>query len=766
MIEFLNFIALRGPNLWTYRPVMEAWVDIGVLEDSPSNTLPGFNERLTTLLPTLIEHRCSYGEQGGFLKRLEDGTWPAHILEHVTLELQNLAGMPGGFGKARSTSQRGVYKVAVRSWHEDITRQALLYGRDLVMAAINATAFDVSAAVTHLAQMADRLLLGPSTQAIVEAATAKQRRIPAIRLSEGNLVQLGYGIHSRRIWTAETDATSAIAESISGDKALTNTLLRACGVPVPEGSIVKSATEAWEEAQSINAPVVIKPVDGNHGRGVSVNLSRREDIEAAFTLAQEAARGSDVLLERFIPGIEHRLLVVGGKLVAAARGEEAWVVGDGQSTVQQLIDLQINSDPRRGTGEASPLNLIQDDPAVALELTRQGAAIDAVPAAGKRLLIQRNGNVAFDCTDDVHPDTIALAALAARIVGLDIAGIDLVATDIAQPLANQGGAIVEVNAGPGLLMHLKPATGQPRPVGPAIVDYLFPAEADDHTSSHTAGHTAGRTSGRIPLVGITGSAGDGNIAGDTTLTAQILDHILRLTDQATGLACAQGVFLGTLPVATQSLSPMAAAQTLLINRQTEIVVIENSIETMLNEGLAYDRCQVGIVTALDAADVLPAYHIDTPERLFNVVRTQVDVVLPNGVAVLNADCPLVRDMAELCDGEVILFASGTADDVASAEAIAAHRAKGGRAVLMHAGVILLVTGSQTQPLLALADLSSLAMKEKVGAGNTPHSLESVSGKLPWGTSANKNLTPLLAAIGAAWALNVPLATLRTGIETF
>ncbi|HEY8857057.1 MAG TPA: cyanophycin synthetase, partial [Rugosibacter sp.] len=279
---------------------MEAWVDIGVLEESPSNTLPGFNERLTTLLPTLIEHRCSYGEQGGFLKRLEEGTWPAHILEHVTLELQNLAGMPGGFGKARSTSQRGVYKVAVRSWHEDITRQALLYGRDLVMAAINATAFDVPAAVAHLAHMADRLLLGPSTQAIVEAATAKQRRIPAIRLSEGNLVQLGYGIHGRRIWTAETDTTSAIAESISRDKSLTNTLLRSCGVPVPEGSIVKSATEAWDEAQAMGLPVVLKPVDGNHGRGVSVGLSHHEDIEAAFALAQEA--GSEVLVERFIPG--------------------------------------------------------------------------------------------------------------------------------------------------------------------------------------------------------------------------------------------------------------------------------------------------------------------------------------------------------------------------------------------------------------------------------------------------------------------------------
>jgi len=745
VIEFLNFIALRGPNLWTYRPVMEAWVDIGVLEDSPSNTLPGFNERLTTLLPTLIEHRCSYGEHGGFLKRLEDGTWPAHILEHVTLELQNLAGMPGGFGKARSTSQRGVYKVAVRSWHADISRQALLYGRDLIMAAINATAFDVPAAVAHLAQMADRLLLGPSTQAIVEAATAKQRRIPAIRLNEGNLVQLGYGIHSRRIWTAETDATSAIAEGISSDKALTNTLLRACGVPVPEGSIVKNITEAWEEAQSIDAPVAIKPVDGNHGRGVSVNLSRREDIEAAFALAEETARGSDVLLERFIPGIEHRLLIVGGKLVAAARGEEAWVIGDGQSTVQQLIDLQINSDPRRGTSEASPLNRIDDDPAVALELTRQGSAIDAVPAAGQRLLIQRNGNVAFDCTDDVHPDTIALAALAARIVGLDIAGIDLVATDIAQPLAAQGGAIVEVNAGPGLLMHLKPASGQARPVGPAIVDYLFPTGVDNQNS------------GRIPLVGITGSTGNKSMAGDTTLTAQLLDHIVRLTGQATGLACAQGVFLGTLPVATQSLSPSAAAQTLLINRQTEIVMIENSIETMLNEGLAYDRCQVGVVTALTEADVLPAYHIDTPERLFNVVRTQVDVVLPDGVAVLNADCPLVRDMAELCDGEVILFATDPANHPASAAAIATHRAKGGKAVLIHDGMILMATGEQTQPLLALTDLSSWGTQQKVGADGTPSTPD---------TPTHERPVPLLAAIGAAWALHVPLATLRTGIETF
>ncbi|MFZ3038023.1 MAG: cyanophycin synthetase [Rugosibacter sp.] len=736
MIEFLNFTALRGPNMWTYRPVVEAWVDIGELEESPSNTLPGFNERLTAWLPSLVEHRCSYGEQGGFLQRLKEGTWPAHILEHVTLELQNLAGMPGGFGKARSTSQRGVYKVAVRSWHEDITRQALLSGRDLVMAAIDNTPFNVAHAVDQLVQMKDRLLLGPSTQAIVDAATAKSRRIPAIRLSAGNLVQLGYGKHSRRIWTAETDATSAIAEGISSDKSLTNALLRACGVPVPEGSIVTEAAAAWNEAQSIGLPVAVKPVDGNHGRGVSVDLSKQADIEAAFALAEDAARSGEVLIERFIPGVEHRLLIVGGKLVAAARGEEAWVTGDGRATVQQLIDQQINSDPRRGTAEASPLNRIENDPAVALELKRQGSAADAIPASGQRLLIQRNGNVAFDCTDEVHPDTIAQAALAARIVGLDIAGIDLVARDISQPLAPQQGAIVEVNAGPGLLMHLKPASGQPRPVGEAIVDYLFPP------GSQT----------RIPVVGITGS-------GATNLAARWLDHILRLTNQVTGLACANGVFLGTLPIATQNLSPLAAAQTLLINRQTDVVVIENSIDTLLTAGLAYDRCQVGIVTTLnpdqDPSSLRPAHYIDTPERLFNIVRTQVDVILPGGCAVLNTADPLVREMAALCDGEVIFFADENTADTDTLAALAAHRAQGGRAVLLRGQTVMLAGKADEESLLALADI--------------PHFNASAAGEIKTGkdgeTAANR-ITALLATAAAAWALDVPLATLRIGLATF
>jgi len=424
--------------------------------------------------------------------------------------------------------------------------------------------------------------------------------------------------------------------------------------------------------------------------------------------------------------------------VAAARGEEAWVVGDGRSTVQQLINQQINSDPRRGTEEASPLNRIENDPAVALELNRQGSAIDAIPASGERLLIQRNGNVAFDCTDEVHPAIIAQAALAARIVGLDIAGIDLVARNISQPLASQQGAIVEVNAGPGLLMHLKPASGQPRPVGEAIVDYLFPPDAAT----------------RIPVVGVTGSA-------VATLTASWLDHVLRLTNQVTGLACKEVVFLGTLPLATQNLSPLTAAQTLLINRQTEVAVIENSIDDLLNEGLAYDRCQVGIVTTLnpdqDPSSLRPDHYIDTPERLFNIVRTQVDVVLPNGCAVLNAADPLVREMAELCDGEVIFFADENTADTNTLAALTAHRTQGGRAVLLRNQAVILAEANNEKSLLTLTEISHINTAVKVFADNK---------KVGAGETAANRITALLATIGAAWALNVPLVTLRIGLTTF
>lgn len=714
-INILQTMYLRGPNIWTYRPVLEAWVDIGDLEDSPSNTIPGFNERLTAWLPSLIEHRCSEGERGGFLLRLKEGTWPGHILEHVTLELQNLAGMPGGFGRARSTSERGVYKVVVRAWHPDVTRAALLAGRDLVMAAIEDKPFDVASAVNHLRDLADDLLLGPSTACIVDAATAKDRRIPAIRLSEGNLVQLGYGARSRRIWTAETEGTGAIAEGISRDKDLTKSLLRSCGVSVPEGRVVNSPAEAWETAQDIGLPVVVKPSDANHGRGISLELSSQTDIEAAYHIAD--AEGSDVIVERFIRGAEHRLLVVGGKLVAAARGENVWVEGDGQATVAKLIDTQLNTDPRRGSAEEFPLDTIvlERQPSTCLLLERQGMSGASVPAAGQRVLIERCGNMANDITASVHPSVAATVALAARIVGLDIAGVDLVAEDISRPLAEQGGAIVEVNAGPGLLMHLKPAHGEPQAVGRAIVDHLFPP---------------GET-GRIPVVGVTGSRGKSTVA-------QLVAWLIQLSGKHVGLACGNGLYLDRRQIEQGDCANFNAAQRVLMNRMVEAAVFENGGDAILSEGLAYDHCQVGVMTNVDVACHLGRYHIDSAEQVFNVLRTQVDLVLPEGVAVLNAGDPMTVRMAPLCDGEVIFFAVDP-----DATVITEHLAQGRRAVFVRNGQAVLATGGDA---VAIADLA----------------------KIPLAADASQTgqIENILAAIGAAWALGVSPNVIRTGVKTF
>ena len=715
-IKFLEIRYLRGPNIWTYRPVIEAVVDIGELEDFPSNTIPGFVDRLKGFLPSLIDHRCSYGERGGFLRRLDEGTWPAHIMEHVSLELQNLAGMPGGFGKARETPVRGVYKVAIRAWHEEVTRACLEAGRELVLAAIQDTPFDVDARVEALRDMAERKLLGPSTGCIVDAATAKERRIPAIRmLSTGNLVQLGYGVRSRRIWTAETDRTSAIAETISRDKDLTKSLLQSCGVPVPEGRMVDSPADAWDAAEDIGLPVVVKPCDGNHGRGVFTNLMTREEIEAAYTAAID--EGSGVIVERFVRGSEHRLLVVGGKLVAAARGETASVIGDGHSTINELIDSQLNSDPRRGAHEEFPLDLIDlaHNMVSRHEVTRQGFTPESVPVAGREVLIVRTGNHTCDITDQVHPSVADIASLAARIVGLDIAGVDLVCEDISRPLDEQRGAIVEVNAGPGLLMHIKPANGEARPVGKAIVEHLFP-NGDD---------------GRVPVVGVTGSYGK-------TSVCRLIARLLTLSGKHTGLACSDGLFLDRRQTEKGDCATWKATNRILMNRAIEAAVFENGSDSILDQGLAYDRCQVGVVTNVDVERHTGRHYIETPEHVYNVLRTQVDIVLPKGAAVLNAKDAMLVEMSSLCDGEIIYFALDP-----ELPAITAHREQGKRAVLVRYGQIMLASG---QGETALAKLKDIPLTE-------------------YGKS-NPQIENVLAAVAAAWALGISPDVMRTGIETF
>jgi cyanophycin synthetase len=717
-IIFRDTISLRGPSIWTYPPATETWIDIGELEDFPSDKIPGLYERLSTWLPGLIEHRCNYDVRGGFLQRLQEGTWAGHILEHVVLELMTLAGLPDGFGRTRETTTRGVYKLVVSNFHEECTRIALDLGRELLLAAIKDEPFDLAEEIKPLRRRVDRKYLGPSTAAIVNAAEA--RKIPQIRLlDDGNLVQLGYGAAMRRIWTAETDQTSAIAETISRDKDLTKELISSVGVPVPEGREVDDAEDAGDAAEDIGFPVVVKPTDGNHGRGVFIDLMNREEVAKAYAIAIE--EGSGVLVERSIQGIEHRLLIVGGKLVAANRSDLITVTGDGKSTVLELIESQVNTDPRRGTTELHPLSIIKIDTAARMELERQKLDADSVPAAGREVLIQRNANHAFDCTDEVHPETAQVASLAARVVGLDIAGIDLVCQDISKPLAEQGGAIVEVNAGPSLLMHIKPGIGKPRPVGQAIVDNLFAAEE----------------SGRVPLIGVSGTHGRNPVA-------KMVAHLIYLTGQHAGLACKDGIYLGRRQVQKTSAANWEGGRRLLLNRAVQAAVIENGAEVILGEGLAYDRCSVGIVTNivpeeedLSRWDVQPTggEYYTTPRSIY---RTQVDVVLPSGHAVLNAEDELVADFAELCDGEVIFFAVDPANPV-----LVAHLAAGKRGVTVVDNRIVLRSGSDETRLCRLIDAPYIGKAKQA-----------------------KHIANVLAGIAAGWALGLSQEVMTTGLKTF
>lgn len=699
--------------MWSYNPALEVLIDIGDLEDYPSDLIPGFYDRLCKCLPSLHEHRCSYGEPGGFLKRVEEGTWPGHILEHLTIELQNLAGISGGFGRARDGGRRGVYKVIVSATEEAVTLQAFTFARDLLLTLIQDNGDAIAQReqiLEDLRELSDDLCLGPSTACIVNAATA--REIPHIRLSSGNLVQLGYGSKQRRIWTAETDQTSAIAETISRDKDLTKSLLASAGVPTPEGRTVTSPDDAWEAAQDIGLPVVVKPIDGNHGRGVFINLYTQQEIEAAYAVAIN--EGSEVLVERHIIGDEHRLLVVGNKVVAAAKGETVWITGDGKHTVLELIQIQINSDPRRGTTEECPLNPVRIDSAVELELARQKLTGSSIPPIDQKVLIQSNGNVAFDVTDLVHPEVASQVALAARVVGLEIAGVDLVAQDISKPLESQNAAIVEVNAGPGLLMHLKPASGKPQPVGEEIANHLFPPGFDF----------------RIPIVGISGNSG-------RTIVAEMVAHFIRLTNMHVGLSTSKGLYFGSRTIKRTSPSNWENARRTLQNRAIEVAVIESDNASLLLEGLAYDQCQVGIVLNIDPLKLFPEHHISDEDQLFNVVRTQVDVVLPTGTCVLNADDPMIVKMAELSKGEVMYFSQDPSSSI-----ITEHQEKNGRTIIATPKAITLKQGKDEKMIIPIPETMKQSASEWA-----PH-------------------LSLSAAIGAAWSLDIPFNVIEAGAETF
>ena len=713
MLQIRRLRVLRGPSIWAHRPAIELLLDLGEIKDRSSEEIPGFNARLKSWLPSLIEHHCSPGERGGFFQRLDRGTYMAHILEHVTLELQTLAGTPVGFGRARETDEDGVYRVAIEYEEEALGLAAVETARSLLLAAIHDRPFDLADALGRLRDLCHEVRLGPSTHAIARAA--KARGIPVRRLGSENLLQLGWGYRKRRVWTAETDRTSAIAEAIAQDKDLTRLLLAAAGVPVPEGQPVESTEEAWRFAQELGAPVVVKPRYGNHGRGVTTQLSTPGQIEQGFAAARE--EGSSILCERYIPGADFRLLVVGERMVAAARREPAQVVGDGLATVRQLV-AEVNRDPRRSAGHATVLSLIELDQIALAVLAEQGLSPDAVPAAGARVLLRRNANLstggtAADVTDLVHPQVAAHAVEAARVVGLDIAGVDVLALDIGHPLEEQGGAIVEVNAGPGLRMHLEPSAGQARPVGEAIVDLLFTPGED----------------GRIPVVAVTGVSGQ-------AATARLIAQLLRTQGTLVGRAGSDGLFLGDRRVTPRDSTGPDGARTLLLHPRLETAVLEVAGEGIRTEGLGFDRCRVGVVTHL-SHKTEPLSPVNTAlDDLVRIKRCIVEAVAEDGYAVLNADDPLVAGMAERCRGAVLWFARDPRHPI-----VAAALSAGGRAVVERDDGLCLHEGEREEARLPW-----------------PHRPMAV------GDPSADQVQDFLAAVAAVWALGLPIDLIRAGLE--
>ncbi len=714
-MEIRKVLVLRGPNYWANFPVLEAWVDLGKLEDFPSDKLPGFNDRMIAWLPSMIEHRCSEGCRGGFFERLRRGTWMGHIMEHVALELQSLAGVEVGFGRTRETTERGVYKVAIEFVEEAVGKASLEIARDLCLAAVDDRPFDVAGEVSKLREMAHRTMLGPSTKSIVQAAV--QRGIPVRRLNSGSLVQLGYGSRQRRILAAESDRTSAIAESIAQDKELTRSLLRAVGVPVPDGRAVENAADAWAAAEEIGLPVVVKPQYGNQGKGVATNLMTKEQVLAAYDAARQEF--STILVEQFAPGSDYRLLVVGDRVVAAARREPAQVIGDGKHSIEELVYI-LNQDPRRGDDHATVLSKIYLD-AVSLQvIADQGLTVTSVPTEGQRVLIRRNANLstggtATDVTDFVHPDMAARAIDAARVIGLDIAGVDVVAVDIGKPLEAQRGVIVEVNAAPGLRMHLEPSSGKPRAVGEAICDTLF----------------ADGENGRIPVVAVTG------VNGKTT-TVRFIAHILRTTGRHVGMTCTEGIYLDGRRLQTGDCSGPQSAQNILLNPAVDAAVLETARGGILRAGLGFDRCDVAVVTNIGEGDHLGLADIDTLEKLARVKRAIVEALSPTGVAVLNAVDPLVAEMATKSPAPVIYFSI-----VPDHAVVSAHRAKGGRAVIVREGLIMLCERDIEIPL---APLSRVPLTHN---GRIAFQVENT-----------------LAAVAAAWSLGLARDLIRAGLESF
>ncbi|WP_142784920.1 cyanophycin synthetase [Changchengzhania lutea] len=715
-MKIIDINAMRGPNYWSVRrhKLIVMVLDLEAMEAYPTNKVPGFSDRLKAMFPSMYAHRCSEGCEGGFFMRVDEGTWMGHVIEHIALEIQSLAGMDTGFGRTRGYGEEGVYNVVFSYIEESVGRYAAEVSVKICEALIAAKEYDLDYDIQHMRELRESERLGPSTGSIVEEADS--RGIPWIRLNKYSLCQLGYGANQKRIQATVTSETSSIGVELACDKEDTKYLLEQAEVEVPRGDIISKESSLEDACRYVGFPLVIKPIDGNHGRGITVDVQNYEDALVGFHAAREVSRR--VIVEKYITGEDYRLLVINNRLVAAAKRTPAHVVGDGESTVEQLID-RINRDPRRGYGHEKELTQITINDLTKTIIADAGYALDSVLEKDEKLILKDTANLstggtAEDVTDILHPANVSMAERISKIIDLDICGIDVMTTDITQPLSETGGAILEVNAGPGFRMHLAPTTGLPRNVAAPVIDKLFPQ-----------GNT-----GRIPIVAITGTNGK-------TTTSRLIAHIAKMKGYRVGYTTSDGVYIQNRLLMKGDCTGPSSAEFVLKDPTVNFAVLECARGGLLRAGLGFSHCDVGIVTNV-AADHLGLKGIHTVGQLAKVKGVIPETVLPSGYAILNADDDLVYDMRRSLECNVALFSM----DEENPRIKAMQRLNGVTAVFEN-GYVTICRGQWKMRIMKVENIP-----------------------LTYGGKATFMIQNVLAAILAAHVQGISIEDMKAALETF
>ncbi len=708
--------AMRGPNYWSVRrhKLIVMVLDLEEMEALPSNKIEGFSDRLEAMFPTMYSHRCSVGEPGGFFKRVKDGTWMGHIIEHIALEIQTLADMDTGFGRTRTYGEPGVYNVVFSYIEENVGRYAAKIAVEICQALIDGKEYDLEPDIQKMREIREDERLGPSTGSIIEEAEA--RGIPWIRLNKYSLCQLGYGANQKRIQATVTSETSSIGVEIACDKEDTKYLLEQAEVLVPRGDIIGRESSLEEACKYIGFPLVVKPVGGNHGRGITVNINNYDDALVAFHAAKIVS--PKVIIEKYITGEDYRVLVINNHLVAAAKRTPANVVGDGKSTIKELV-AEVNKDPRRGYGHENVLTKITINDLTRTILAANGYTEDSIPPMGERVLLKDTANLstggtAEDVTDIMHPSNVSMAERISKIIDLDICGIDIMTTDISQPLEDTGGAVLEVNAGPGFRMHLAPTLGLPRNVAAPVVDKLFPQG----------------TTGRIPIIAITGTNGK-------TTTTRLIAHMAKMKGYRVGYTTSDGVYIQNRLLMKGDCTGPASAEFVLKDPTVNFAVLECARGGLLRAGLGFKKCDVGIVTNV-AADHLGLKGIHTIEQLAKVKGVIPETVLPDGYAILNADDHLVYEMRRTINCNLALFSMDEENP-----RIKALQKLGGITAIYENGYVTICRGTWKMRIMK--------------AENIP---------LTYGGKATFMIQNILPAIIAANVRGISIEDMKMALETF